>query len=140
SELAKTHFPGVYKDLVTSPLAHDSPQEISQPMGEVKDWKKGEIEAIPGKTMPSLHVVERDYTQIYDKYVSVGPTMANGIVGAHGGNFSVKEEYVMLRTINGAYSDETIKNDFPRIDTAKQAAEAMLTVSSATNGRVSQPA
>src|SRR5699024_7714060 len=55
SELAKTPFPGVYKDLVTSPLAHDSPQEISQPMGEVKDWKKGEIEAIPGKTMPSLH-------------------------------------------------------------------------------------
>src|SRR5699024_8546957 len=36
SELAKTHFPGVYKDLVTSPLAHDSPQEISQPMGEEK--------------------------------------------------------------------------------------------------------
>src|SRR5699024_11826358 len=46
SELAKTHFPGVDKDLVTSPLAHDSPQEISQPMGEVRDWKKGELEAI----------------------------------------------------------------------------------------------
>lgn len=140
SELAKTHFPGVYKDLVTSPLAHDSPQEISQPMGEVKDWKKGEIEAIPGKTMPSLHVVERDYTQIHDKYVSLGPNMENGKVGAHGVNFSVKEEYDMLRSINGAYFDETIKNDLPKIHTAKQAAEAMLTVSSATNGRVSQRA
>src|SRR5699024_12175978 len=37
SELAKTHFPVVYKDLLTSPLSHDTQQEISQPMGEVKD-------------------------------------------------------------------------------------------------------
>src|SRR5699024_12469550 len=50
------------------------------------------------------------------------------------------EEYDMLRSINGAYFDETIKNDLPKIHTAKQAAEAMLTVSSATNGRVSQRA
>src|SRR5699024_4896555 len=123
SELAKTHFPGVYKDLVTSPLAHDSPQEISQPMGEVKDWKKGEIEAIPGKTMPSLHDVQAKYRKILEKYVSHGPNMENGKGGAHGVNFIIKGEYGMPRSINGPYFDETIKNDLHKIHTANQAAE-----------------
>ena len=76
SEMAKVHLPGIYKDLVTSPLAHDTAQEIAQPYGEVKDWKKGEVEAVPGKTMPAMTIVERDYTQIYDKYVTLGPLVS----------------------------------------------------------------
>lgn len=140
SEMAETHLPGVYKDLVASPLAHDSPQEISQPMGLVKDWKKGETDAVPGKTMPGLQIVERDYTEIYNKYVTLGPNLEKGKIGAHGVSFNVSEEYDMLRSINGAYFDDTIKNERPKIHTAKQAAEAMLTVSSATNGKVSQRA
>src|SRR5690625_4537468 len=140
SELAKIHLPGTYKDLVSAPLAHDTPQEIAQPLGEIKDWKKGGIEAIPGKTMPALQIVERDYTQIFDKYVSLGPNIEHGKVGAHGVNFSVSEEYDMLKGINGVYYDETIKNDRPKLHTGKQVAEAMLTLSSATNGRVSQRA
>ena len=75
SDLAKTHMKGTFKDVVTTPLAHDSKQEISTPYGIVKDWSKGEIEAIPGKTMPGFAVVERDYTVIYDKYISVGPLL-----------------------------------------------------------------
>lgn len=140
STMAKTHLPGVYKDLVTTPLAHDSAQEIAQPYGEVKDWKKGEVEAIPGKTMPAMTIVERDYTQVYDKYVTLGPLLSTGKVGAHGVSFSVAEEYEMMKSINGTYFDETIKNGLPKLHTAKQAAEAMLTLSSATNGEVSQKA
>lgn len=140
STMAKTHLPGIYKDLVTTPLAHDSVQEIAQPYGEVKDWKKGEIEAIPGKTMPAMTIVERDYTQVYDKYVTLGPLLSTGKVGAHGVSFSVAEEYEMMKSINGTYFDESIKNGLPKLHTAKQAAEAMLTLSSATNGKVSQKA
>ncbi|HEY4600505.1 MAG TPA: nitrate reductase subunit alpha [Cerasibacillus sp.] len=140
SELAKTHLPGVYKDLVTSPLGHDSIEEIAQPYGKVKDWKKGEVEAIPGQTMPSMKIVERDYTKIYDKYITLGPNLSTGKVGAHGVSFSVKEEYDMLKDINGIHEDDTIKNGLPKLLTAKNAAEAMLTLSSATNGRVSQKA
>ncbi|QUW21024.1 nitrate reductase subunit alpha [Sporosarcina sp. Marseille-Q4063] len=140
SEMAKVHLPGVYKDLVTTPLAHDSVQEIAQPYGEVKDWKKGEVEAIPGKTMPGMTIVERDYTKVYDKYVTLGPLLSTGKVGAHGVNFSVADEYEQMKGINGTYFDETIKNGLPKLHTAKHAAEAMLTLSSATNGRVSQKA
>ncbi|PIC76215.1 nitrate reductase subunit alpha [Sporosarcina sp. P19] len=140
STLAETHLPGVYKDLVTSPLAHDSVQEIAQPMGEVHDWSKGEIEAIPGKTMPGMTIVERDFTKIYDKYITLGPLLSTGKTGAHGVSFSVADEYEMMKGINGIYEDDTVKDGLPKLYTAKHAAEAMLTLSSATNGRVSQRA
>ncbi|QKX52038.1 nitrate reductase subunit alpha [Planococcus glaciei] len=140
SEMAKTHLPGVYKDVVTTPLAHDTISEISQPMGVVKDWTKGEIDAEPGKTMPNFSIVERDYTKIHDKYISLGPNLVVGKTGAHGVSFSVADEYEELKHINGTFFDDSIKNGLPKIQTARQVADAMLNLSSATNGRVSQKA
>ncbi|WP_414739316.1 nitrate reductase subunit alpha [Macrococcoides canis] len=138
SEMSERHLKGTFKDVVTAPLAHDSQQEISTPMGIVRDWTKGEVEAIPGKTMPGFAVVDRTYTDVYDKYVSVGPLLENGKVGAHGVSFSVKEEYNELHSMVGTYEDDTVKNGLPRIDTAKRVADVILNVSSATNGHVSQ--
>ncbi|WP_347835377.1 molybdopterin dinucleotide binding domain-containing protein [Gracilibacillus sp. JCM 18860] len=142
SKMAEERLPETYQDVVTAPLGHDSPSEMAQPNGLVKDWKKGgEIEAIPGKTMPNIQIVERDYTKIYDKYVTLGPNIEKGKIGAHGGvNFSVKEEYEELKLINGTHFDETIKNGLPKMETARQVANAMLHISSATNGAVSQRA
>ena len=54
SELAKVHFPRPFRELVATPLLHDTPDEITQP--EVKDWSKGECEPVPGATMPHLWV------------------------------------------------------------------------------------
>lgn len=138
SDLAKTHMKGTVKDVVTTPLAHDSKQEISTPYGIVKDWSKGEIEAIPGKTMPGFAVVERDYTAIYDKYISVGPLLEKGKVGAHGVSFSVKEQYDELKIMLDTWEDDTVKNGLPRMDTARKVADVILNVSSASNGKVSQ--
>lgn len=138
SDLAKTHMKGTFKDVVTTPLAHDSKQEISTPYGIVKDWSKGEIDAIPGKTMPGFAVVERDYTAIYDKYVSVGPLLEKGKVGAHGVSFSVKEQYDELKIMLDTWEDDTVKNGLPRMDTARKVADVILNVSSASNGKVSQ--
>ncbi|MFI3546738.1 nitrate reductase subunit alpha [Mammaliicoccus sciuri] len=138
SDLAKTHMKGTFKDVVTTPLAHDSKQEISTPYGIVKDWSKGEIDAIPGKTMPGFAVVERDYTAIYDKYVSVGPLLEKGKVGAHGVSFSVKEQYDELKLMLDTWEDDTVKNGLPRMDTARKVADVILNVSSASNGKVSQ--
>ena len=53
---------------------HDTAGELAQPY-ESKDWKTGEIEPIPGRTMPSIAVVERDYPDLYDRFTSVGPLM-----------------------------------------------------------------
>lgn len=141
SEMAKDYLPGTYKDVVTTPLGHDSKQEIATPLGIVKDWSKGEIDAIPGKTMPNFTIVERDYTLIYDKYVSVGPKLETDNVGAHGVSFSVKEQYEELKGMLGTWNDKdpnSIKNDKPRIHSARNVADAMLNISSATNGKLSQ--
>ena len=57
--MALRHFPEPVEEIVMTPLLHDTPAEISQP--EIKDWSAGECEPIPGKTMPNLTVVKRDY-------------------------------------------------------------------------------
>ena len=48
SEIAAPHL-GREKDLVATPLMHDSPGEIAQPYGLVRDWRKGEAERGPRK-------------------------------------------------------------------------------------------
>ena len=44
---------GKETDIVALPILHDTPAEIAQ--DQVKDWKKGECDLIPGKTAPELH-------------------------------------------------------------------------------------
>lgn len=65
---------GVENDVVLLPLQHDSAQELGQPV-DVKDWKRGECEPVPGKTMPGVAVVERDYPNLYKRFTAVGPLM-----------------------------------------------------------------
>jgi nitrate reductase alpha subunit len=91
SELAEKHFPEPVSDIVASPLSHDSPAEIAQP--DLKDWTKGEIEAIPGKTMPGLKFVKRDYRNLYNQYISYGPCVSQNGLGAHGTHYDVADVY-----------------------------------------------
>ena len=91
SELASDHFPDKVKDVVATPLAHDSPAEIAQPT--LQDWTKGECDAIPGKTMPGLKVVERDYKNLYKQFISFGPLVSKNGLGAHGTHYDVDDVY-----------------------------------------------
>ncbi|MHC5280116.1 nitrate reductase subunit alpha [Listeria kieliensis] len=136
SKMAKHVFEKPERDIVMLPLGHDSEKEIAQPYGQIKDWKRGEVEAVPGKTMPIFQVVERDYREIYNKFITLGPNVSSGKVGAHGTQFSVAPEYEELKQINGVYEDDTIKNGKPILKDARHAADAILTISSATNGKV----
>jgi nitrate reductase alpha subunit len=36
----------------------------------VQDWKRGEIDLIPGKTAPNMAVVERDYPNVYKRFTA----------------------------------------------------------------------
>src|SRR5699024_9390924 len=73
SELAEGHL-GTETDVVTLPLLHDTPAELGQAI-DITDWKKGECEPIPGKAMPAIITVERDYPATYDKFTALGPLM-----------------------------------------------------------------
>jgi nitrate reductase / nitrite oxidoreductase, alpha subunit len=73
SELGGPYL-GTREDIVLAPLMHDTPGELGQAF-EPKDWKRGECDLIPGKTAPTITVVERNYNDIYRKFTSVGPLL-----------------------------------------------------------------
>jgi nitrate reductase / nitrite oxidoreductase, alpha subunit len=132
SELAATHFPAPVADLVATPLAHDSVAEIAQPT--IKDWTKGEIEAIPGKTMPALKLVERDYVNLYNQFISFGPqARANGL-GAHGTHYSIQDEYDSALTEMPIveWKDQT----YPSLKEDQQVCDVILRFATVTNGEL----
>jgi nitrate reductase alpha subunit len=91
SELAVKHLPEAMRDVVAAPLAHDTPAEMAQP--DMKQWSRGEVEAVPGRTMPALRVVTRQYHDVYRQFVAFGPlARANGL-GAHGTSYSIADVY-----------------------------------------------
>lgn len=136
SELAKTEYSKPMKDLVNLPIAHDSAGEISQP--NLKDWSKGECEAIPGKSMHNIVLVERDYTKIYDKFISLGPNVKNGL-GAHGNSYQCADFYEELLQ-NRDRIQKVDGVEYPSLYEDEEAADAVLHLSSLTNGELSHRA
>ena len=125
---------GVQKDLVLTPLMHDSVQELGQAF-DPKDWKLGECEPIPGKTMPQMTVVERDYGAIYDKYTSIGPLLEKVGNGGKGITWQTQPEVEVLRQLNQTRQQGAGKGQ-PKLETAIDAAEMILTLAPETNGHV----
>ncbi|MCL5957901.1 MAG: nitrate reductase subunit alpha [Chloroflexi bacterium] len=136
SLLAKKHFPTPVKDLVIVPMMHDSPQEMAQPYGEIKDWKHGEVEPMPGKTMPAMVVVERDFAKHHEMYTTFGPLVTTKGYGAKGVMFDLGEIYEKLKQ-NHLIGE---KNGRPSIETDRQLAEVVLQISPETNGETAYKA
>ena len=127
---------GVRRDLVATALAHDTPAEASQPFGEVRDWRAGEAEPAPGKTMPALTVVERDFGAVYDELTSLGPLVESLGVGAKGVTWKPEAEVAWLAAANGVAASGAGRGR-PSLARAEQAAEAILALSGTTNGHLS---
>ncbi|MFQ5511933.1 MAG: nitrate reductase subunit alpha [Candidatus Krumholzibacteriia bacterium] len=132
SELAKEHLPEPQKDIVAAPLAHDSSGEITQPT--VKDWYKGECEALPGKTMHGLTVVDRDYTQIYDKFIALGDKVKDNGMAAHGNRYDCADVYDEMVESAHFPVEKRNGNTYPSLKEDVWAADAVLHLSSLTNG------
>lgn len=131
SELARAHFPEPVKDVVMLPLQHDTPDELAQPSD--KDWKRGEVEAIPGKTMPKFRVVERDYSKLYEKMVTLGPVVEHNGVGMHGLSIPVQDFYQELAQRQGRSFEGRV---LPSLEEAREVAEAILFLDPVSNGEL----
>ncbi|MEH7107065.1 molybdopterin-dependent oxidoreductase, partial [Bacillus sp. JJ1764] len=140
STMSERYFQAPVQDLVATPLLHDSRDEISEAcsFGKIPDWLNGNVEPIPGQNFPSLHVVERDYSKVFDKFITLGPVIKEQI-GAKGLGWKAKEEYEKLKKILGTAS-KTAYPDCPSLYTARDAAETILTLSSSTNGSLAMKA
>ncbi|MRU14689.1 nitrate reductase subunit alpha [Roseovarius sp. A21] len=124
---------GQETDVVALPILHDTPAEIAQ--DQVKDWKKGECDLIPGKTAPNYVPVERDYTAIYDRFTALGPLMENVGNGGKGISWDTKDEVKHLRDLNGVHA-EGANEGLAKIETDIDATEVILMLAPETNGEV----
>jgi nitrate reductase alpha subunit len=129
SEVCVGHL-GVEKELVLTPLMHDTPGELGQAF-EVKDWKKGECELVPGKTAPQMTVVERDYPNVYKRFTALGPLMARLGNGGKGIAWNTGTEVDFLKDLNQRNADGLAK-----IETDIDACEVVLALAPETNGHV----
>jgi len=128
-------FP-IYKDVFAAPIQHDSEGETAQPEGKILDWSKGDCEPIPGRTMPAVGLIERDYTKIYDKWIALGPNIEKGMA-MKGMSWQSKQDYEEIRSRNGVIEDKNlISCGMPSIYEAKQACDAVMGLSTTTNGSV----
>ncbi|MCB9986805.1 MAG: nitrate reductase subunit alpha [Rhodospirillales bacterium] len=127
SELTVGHL-GVEKDLVLNPLMHDSPSELAQP--DVREWRHSQCDAIPGKTMPTMKVVERDYPNTYARFTSLGPLMEKAGNGGKGIAWNTEHEVDFLKKLNGT------KEGRAKIESDIDACEVILSLAPETNGEV----
>ncbi|MFZ1729837.1 MAG: nitrate reductase subunit alpha [Bacteroidota bacterium] len=132
SELAEKHFPEPIEDLVTSALAHDSAAEIAQT--DIRDWITGEVDAIPGKTMPGMRIMTRDYPKLYQQYISLGPLVRENGIGAHGTNYSVEDFYDQMLITGPVEKVDGVS--YPSLKDATSVCDAILRLASVTNGEL----
>ncbi|MGE9551455.1 nitrate reductase subunit alpha [Erwinia amylovora] len=133
SELCPGHL-GVETDVVTLPIQHDSPAELGQAF-DVKEWKKGECELIPGKTAPHIIAVERDYPATWERFTSLGPLLDKLGNGGKGISWNTQTEVDFLKLLNYTKASGPAAGR-PNIDTAIDAAEVILSLAPETNGQV----
>jgi nitrate reductase alpha subunit len=125
------HLPKPVRDLVAIPLQHDTVDEISQPSD--LDWMAGECEPIPGKTMPKFRVVERDYTQLYEQMVTLGPAVEENGVAMHGLAIPVADEYRALAAAQGRTFNGQTR---PSLEEPLEVVDTILRLDPVTNGEL----
>nr|WP_225850389.1 nitrate reductase subunit alpha [Streptomyces sp. HPF1205] len=134
SRLAATHL-GRRTDLVAAPLLHDTPDALATPHGRVADWKRGECEPVPGRTMPKLVTVERDYPAVASRMAALGPLVDDLGLTTKGVTFDVTREVDHLRHKNGTVRGGPADGR-PSLARDVHACEAILALSGTTNGHL----
>ncbi|WP_277212959.1 nitrate reductase subunit alpha [Isoptericola croceus] len=136
STMAAQHL-GVRQDLVATPLAHDTPDEMAMPHGTVPDAGRPptERDLVPGVTMPRLTVVERDYPAFAARMAALGPLTETAGMVTKGVKFSPLEEVAALGRRNGLVRSGPAAGR-PRLDQDTHACEMILALSGTSNGRL----
>ena len=126
---------GVEKEVVLTPMMHDTPAELAQPF-DVKDWKRGECELIPGKTAPQITVIERDYPNTFKRFTALGPLLEKAGNGGKGIGWDTQVEVKQLAELNGKVHAEGVTKGMAKIESDIDACEVVLQLAPETNGHV----
>ncbi len=134
SAMAAEHL-GEVTDLVAVPHQHDTPGELAQPHGVPPDWKVSGERPVPGRTMPDIVAVRRDYPAIAQKMASLGPLAETRGLPVKGVSFTPDHEVEWLRRANGTVRGG-VADGRPLLDTDVKACETILALSGTSNGRL----
>jgi nitrate reductase alpha subunit len=132
SDAAVRYFPEPQKDIVATPIAHDSAGEIAQPT--IQDWYRGECDPVPGSTMHGLVVVDRDYTKLYDKFIALGERLRTAGLGAHGNSYDCADAYDEMLASRHFPMAGSNGGRRPSLKEDEWAANVVLHLSTLTNG------
>ena len=134
SEVCVGHL-GVEKELLLTPLMHDTPAELAQAF-DVQEWSKGDCDLIPGVTAPQINVVERDYPNTYKRFTALGPLLEKLGNGGKGIGWNTNDEVQQLGELNGKVRAAGVTQGMPKIETDIDACEVVLQLAPETNGHV----
>ncbi len=124
---------GKETDVVTLPIQHDSAAEMAQPL-DVKDWKKANAISSPGKPrriLFRLSVITRRPTSVSPHW----PAAGNHRQRRERHRLNTQSEMDLLRKLNYTKAEGPAKGQ-PKLETAIDAAEMILTLAPETNGQV----
>ena len=134
SRLAEKHL-GVRRDVVMTPMQHDTPGEPAYPGGVERDWRRtGEV-PVPGKTMAQIAVVTRDYPALAQQWETLGPLVDTLGVTTKGVTVHPDVEVRDLGARHGVMGSGAGAGR-PAIDTDVKMADTILALSGTSNGRV----
>jgi nitrate reductase alpha subunit len=139
SPLAEKHL-GTRKDVVALPMQHDSAMELAQPFGQVTNWKKEGIAPVPGKTMPILKVIERNFGDTYKKFIALGPLMVKLGNNIKGVDWNTEQEYEELKRCNYTVKDAGVSFGMPSLEEDISVCDAVMRMAPETNGEVAHKA
>lgn len=122
-------------DVIAAPLGHDTPDELATPGGVVRDWRRGECEPVPGRTMPKIVTVERDYGAIAEKMRALGPLVDSLGTSAKGITWTPRQAVAYLQAANGVIRGG-VADGRPSLARDVHLAEAILALSGTTNGHI----
>ena len=86
--------------------------------------------------MHKLAVIERDYTKIYDKFITLGPNVKSKGMSAHGNHYKCEDFYEEMIKSNHFPVEEMDGQIYPSLKEDVFAANAVLHLSSLTNGEL----
>ena len=130
SEYSRTHL-GTRRDVVASPLQHDSVDAMATPHGHVRDG----LPLVPGQTMAKLIVIERDYANLYERWKTLGPLTSTLGMTTKGITYTPDQEIEYLKHMNGTVTSGPYAGSV-RLDTDKRVCEMILAFSGTSNGRL----
>ncbi|NDR53840.1 nitrate reductase subunit alpha [Actinomyces sp. 565] len=122
---------GTQTDVVAAPLTHDTPDAMTMPHGDTSALPQAWV---PGVTMPKLVPIERDYTQIRNKFNAVGPLVESPGIPIKGIMLHPEREMERLRRAHGTGVGAAAGR--PLINTPIRAGDAVMHMSGATNGHL----